>query len=578
MRGLKLGLLYTLALAVVLWLVFFRLKPAGNLSGNLRPADGELTGVLVSGGWSAKQDFAANFALLDFLHPPEMPQSWLPQGFSVRGMLNVAATPNWQEKLADAVVPINFPVIQLQIDHNWIGDRVALNKFLAATKGATACRFMLALNENTPVNLLHLSGWDGFAARLPEAGFEPTFLAASHLKNLVRGRNLPAWFELPISENPVTLQQQLAATFLQPEITGFQFDLRHSPVTSQLLVYLNLLQQLNYVADFDYVWYTGTREIGVLLSESRVDPGFGDVSLANFTAQALLRAGMPVELVPLERGYLIEYLAPYRILFLNYQDQFPTSPVFHDVLAQWVRRGGVLIFHPGPPRTGDFWWQHQQFSSPAAHLFGALKLKPDPQSGLYKYGQGTVIVRVDPLRATAENVPQIRELARQAVLAINQEFYEFHEQNYLYLKRGPLVIAAVLENAVSELLLEIPGSFIDCGTAELAFTDKRILQPGDVAILYNLKKVERLTGKVLLSASGIRAEKDEASGFSFVSRGPIGTRCQTLVKLVALPHTVQLSTSGGRSVPYEMQWTPSEKLLRLIYENQGEAVNVQLLR
>lgn len=566
MNGMKLGLLYTVALAVILWLVFFKLKPTDDLPEIPRPVDTELTGILFPAKTPADSGFVANFAVLNLIDSTELIQCTRRQ-IPVRGVLEIIPA-EWEPK---SPVFKNFPEIQVRGRGNWPADLSRLNQFLTASQ----TNFILTLDAMTPLKAIHLSGWHGFAARLSESDFVETFLAASRAKNLVRGRNLPVWFEMLTRDDPTSFQNRFVAAFMQHEITGFQLEWPETPVPGQFLVNLNILQQLNFIADFDFVWQSGTREIGVLLAETYFDSGSVASNCAKLTARCLLRAGIPVEIVPLERAYLTGYLAPYRILFLNYQDQLPGSPVFHDVLAGWVRTGGVLIFHPGPAPSGEFWWQ-PQFASPAAHLYQALKLQnPDPKV-IHQFGKGAVIISADSLRTAPEISQKIREQVRQAVSDINQEYFEYHEQNYLYLKRGPFVAVAVFENSVSDRQLEIPGSFIDCGSAELPLTDKKILPPGEVALLYNLKKVTQLTGKVLLSASKIFAEKHENRDLSFNSLGPSGTRCQTLVKLGAMPPGIELTTANGLPVPFEMQWMPEERLLRLIYPNQGKVVHVRL--
>jgi len=569
MNGMKLGLLYTVALAVVLWLVFFKLKPASDLPEILRPDDAALTGILFPEKTPADSDFMAHFAVLNLSDSTEMIQ-WDRQEIPVRGVLEVNPTA-WAN--GRAVLPglKNLTGIQFRGNGNWPSDLSRLNQFLTSSK----TDFILALDAMTPLKAIHLSGWHGFAARLSDSDFEETFLAASRAKNLVRGRNLPVWFEMITGDDPTAFQKRFVAAFMQHEITGFQFEWPKTPPPVQLLVDLNIVQQLNFIADFDFVWQSGTREIGVLLAESNFNSASAVSNRAKLIGQCLLRAGIPVEIVPLERAYLPDYLAPYRILFLNYQDQLPGSPVFHDLLAGWVRTGGVLIFHPGPAPSGEFWWQ-PEFSSPAAHLYQAMKLEIADPVGIHQFGRGAIIVSADSLLPAPEISQKIRELAWQAVSEINQEYFGYVEQNFLYLKRGPFVAVTVFENSVSDRQLEIPGSFIDCTNTELLVTDKKIVHPGEVALLYNLKKVTQLSGKVLVSASKIFAEHAENRDFSFKSLGPAGTRCHTLVKLGAMPPKIELNTANGRPVPFEMQWMPEERLLRLTYPNQGEVVSVRL--
>ena len=58
----------------------------------------------------------------------------------------------------------------------------------------------------------------------------------------------------------------------------------------------------------------------------------------------LVKHGLPVTPVQFENVSIPHYLDGFRVLFLSYDGQKPLSPDVHAPLADWVKRGGVLVF------------------------------------------------------------------------------------------------------------------------------------------------------------------------------------------------------------------------------------------
>ena len=70
-----------------------------------------------------------------------------------------------------------------------------------------------------------------------------------------------------------------------------------------------------------------------------------DPNMAHFHGLALplLKRGQPVTPVQLENVTLPGFLDEQRVLLLSYQGQKPLSAEVHSHLAEWVKKGGVLV-------------------------------------------------------------------------------------------------------------------------------------------------------------------------------------------------------------------------------------------
>lgn len=442
--------------------------------------------------------------------------------------------------------------------------------------------------------------------------FEQAYFDAGFFKNTIRQTGKKLWLEL--RANPTVrkshsklylanFQRALTAALMQYEIKGLvleaesalQFQQKRkgslpANFATQLQVAINIGRQLHGISPLNYVWLSGTRHIGVLVSDALLDqagyPAQQDSELQSvyFPALSMLRHGMPVEMVNLDRCTNFDYLRTYRILFLSYEAQRPSSPELHSILEKWIDAGGVLIFQDAPVDSFNFpgsWWRKdkKKYLQAQQHLFDQLGLPQNPQPGIYEYGKGALIYDPQPCSKLAledKGSQKICQHVLQAIRFIENDNYHYKIQNYLYIHRGPFIIAAVFKNSLSEKALEIPGIFIDCLPPEMPLIDKKMIQPGDVGILFNVKKMEKIFSKVLISHSSIRDEQADGNNLSFISRGMAGITCHTLIKLVAMPPEIKLTTRSGQSVSCEIQWYPKEHLLRLIYENRGEDILVAL--
>jgi hypothetical protein len=88
----------------------------------------------------------------------------------------------------------------------------------------------------------------------------------------------------------------------------------------------------------------------------------------------LLRRGIPVQIVPLERHTDSDFLNRFKVLILSYDAMKPTDSQMNVDLANWVKRGGTLIAIGGADFYSkiDEWWTQDGFPNPLNHLWTQL--------------------------------------------------------------------------------------------------------------------------------------------------------------------------------------------------------------
>jgi len=74
--------------------------------------------------------------------------------------------------------------------------------------------------------------------------------------------------------------------------------------------------------------------------------GYEDPQLSNFYGQALplLKRGIPVKTVHIENAAYAETWKNVSLLIMSYSNMKPLDPEAHKHIADWVRKGGVLVY------------------------------------------------------------------------------------------------------------------------------------------------------------------------------------------------------------------------------------------
>ena len=74
--------------------------------------------------------------------------------------------------------------------------------------------------------------------------------------------------------------------------------------------------------------------------------GYDDPQFSSFYGQTLplLKRGIPVELVHMENTPFKETFKGLHILVMSYSNMKPMKLEYHNYLADWVKKGGILIY------------------------------------------------------------------------------------------------------------------------------------------------------------------------------------------------------------------------------------------
>jgi hypothetical protein len=442
-----------------------------------------------------------------------------------------------------------------------------------------------------------------YQGKAEERTFETAFLEYGVMQELVRGTGRRMWFLAdPIEDNPrhdwddyrVNYKATLVASLLQPHVWHYEIcpwpsrvflgkypanspEARPIPgaYATTLCTVFNQLRDMNQP---DIEWQDATHGVGVFLADSamfqRAEPAYrlaaSDGSdptkaegkdIQRFSAfygltLPLLKHGIPVQPVQLDNvARFPNYLRDYKVLVLSYEFLKPQTPAINQVLAEWVARGGVLLYvgaETDPFDTVTSWWNtgKNQYETPAQHLFAVLSLDRKAGEGHYTFGKGHVFVqRKHPAyySRSKEAADTYRAVIRQAADVAS---LPYREHNFLQLRRGPYVIAACLRESISETPLELKGLFVDIFDANLPVLDRVTLQPGQQAWLLDLNRLDQDKAQPVASAERFETWTQLDHGVEFVLSGPTGVRVISRIRLPKRPTSIM---SGDRELS-EYQW------------------------
>ncbi len=478
-------------------------------------------------------------------------------------------------------------------------------------------------------SLAKLAGCDGYiaqvwtgTARTPnhfhgvgkERTFETAFLEYGAMQNLVRATGRSVWYlNDPIEDNPghdwtdyrTNWESTLVASLLQPDVWQYEVapwperifggkyprtakpeDRKSIPpeYATELQIVMQALADLRQPK---VQWDCGTRGIGVLVSDSmmfqREQPTPSDPNMAQFygLTMPLVKRGIPVTPVQLENVMLPGFLEGQRVLALSYQGQKPLSSDVHPPLADWVRKGGVLVIvddDSDPYNRVREWWNHegQNRTIPRQHLFAALGLNDESFSTnatpTQRVGKGAVIwLRETPVHfalsreADARLIEVYRMAARQAGL-------KWSETSHLAIRRGPYVIGGGLDESLPGVPKVLNGRFVNLFDPELRVLRNVTLSPGARVFLLDLDAVKSKQPHLLASAAKALPARSSKDSSSWIVEGVGETPAVFLFSTARRPKAVRLDHVALEGGTYEA----AEGLLRVRFPNESRPRTLEL--
>jgi len=493
-------------------------------------------------------------------------------------------------------------------------------------------------------SLLDLPGIDGLIAQVwtgtartanvyqgqfAERTFETAYLEYCVMQEMTRGTNKRMYFlHDPIEDNPnhdwndyrKNYFCTLIASLLQPDVPYFEVCPWPSRVmngkypandangvsipedyATTLMIAFN---QLRDMAQPEVSWEEGTDGIGVFLGDSamfqRAEPAFRETVAQNTNDATratrndvlrfsgfygitlpLVKHGIPVRVVQLDNVLRYPgYLDRYQTLVLSYEYQKPLHSGIHQVIADWVRRGGSLIYigaDTDPFHQARDWWNSGglNYASPAEHLLESLGLPQQAKDGDYSFGKGNVtIVRKHPayFSRSPETANEYRQIVKNAV---EKSGGKFIERNYFLLRRGCYVIAATMHESCSEQPLEIKGRFIDILDANLPILNDVTIPQGTQKWLLDLDRVTAKSPVILSSAGRIEQWNVSQNELTYTHSSAAGISAATRLLLTKAPSEIFIN---GQKIPdSQYQWDTSTSTLLIKHHSSVKGIDVKIV-
>jgi hypothetical protein len=270
---------------------------------------------------------------------------------------------------------------------------------------------------------------------------------------------------------------------------------------------------------------------------------------------------------------------------MSYSNMKPMSPDVHKHLADWVKKGGVLVYcgrDDDPYQKVMEWWNTNgdHYAAPSEHLFQLLHIKPTNATRQFRVGKGKVyIIRQDPkefVMQTNNDTSYISLL--KTAYSTDAKAGELIIKNNFYLQRGPYDIVSVMDEGAGNEPYVINGPVIDLFDPQLPVLDKKTVQPGTQAFLFNVSRVaDRNKPQVLASACRIYDETIKDKRYSFIAKSPLNTRNSMRILLPAAPAQTMVTDSKGEKIAdVRSAWDMASGTLYLGFDNSPEGIKVEL--
>jgi hypothetical protein len=337
---------------------------------------------------------------------------------------------------------------------------------------------------------------------------------------------------------------------------------------------------------------SGNHGIGVLVSNSMMfqrfptHAGYEDPQLSNFygLAMPLLKRGIPVETVHMENLLNKNTLKNINVLVMSYSNMKPLSERYHTVLAEWVRGGGMLIYYGrdnDPFQAVREWWntEGKTYSAPSEHLFRQLGLSNISANGgeFVKAGKGMVSVnRKDPKELVIEPRSDWTYVSKVGDAYQRYTGSRLILKNNFEVKRGPYIVAAVMDENENKTPLKIPGPVVDLFDPGLPVLNAKEVQPGSQSFLYDLSSLTSDQPKVIAAAARIYNEKITSGTYSFVAKSPSETNNVMRIRLPKEPVSITATTSTEEAIATSREWDGRTRTLLLRFTNKSAGVQVNI--
>ncbi len=475
-----------------------------------------------------------------------------------------------------------------------------------------------------------------------ERTFETAYLEYGIMQELVRGTDRRMWFlHDPIEDDPThswdeyknNYLKTVTASLLHPDVARYEvspwpnrvFNGQYpaadgsgkegmpSEYATTLLVLMNTLRDMK---QDEVIWKNDKTEIGLLLADSAlyqrnypnwseedtsfkydgtvVESALGDefkeiLDWSPFYGLALplLKHGLPVRPIQLDNIRRFPgYLEDYKVLVLSYEYMKPEYPDIHNALSQWVRDGGVLIYigdGKDPYHGVREWWNQckQVYNSPVEHLLECLGLEKGLSDGFHSVDKGVfAFLSINPVECAhkKEGAELLRETVSAAMERSDNPDVKWSSDSSLVLKRGPYLVAAVMDESVNQDPLILKGNYVNLYVPDLPVISEVSLKPGEQVLLFDLSNIE-VSLSLIAAASRIEKLKKEADGFSFSAYGPQNVSGVARFHCDQKPQQVHLINNNNNNEEKTeclFDWDEDSSTILFYYDNNPSGIEINV--
>lgn len=272
-------------------------------------------------------------------------------------------------------------------------------------------------------------------------------------------------------------------------------------------------------------------------------------------AMPLIKGGIPLRPVQLENVDRYDgYLKEYDTLILSYEFIKPRKPEYHRILAEWVKKGGKLIYvgdGSDPYHRAKEWWNRdgRNFANPAQHLFECLGAHTQP--GIQRIGEGVLAwYPASPARLTLTGTAaeEWQEFVR------NLAAPGFAWRSYFDMQRGPYRIACNMEEGMNEQSLTITGTFVDLLENDFPIVSKKTLCSGGNTLLFDLNRARDEQVRIIGTSARIFSLEETEAGYMLTCKAAADITVHMRIKLAKQVYSVSAVDENGRVLEADCRW------------------------
>jgi hypothetical protein len=320
--------------------------------------------------------------------------------------------------------------------------------------------------------------------------------------------------------------------------------------------------------------------IGLAISDTlmyqRGEPEPSDPAISSLygLAMPLVKHGVALDMVQLERVADPGYLENVQLLLLTYEGQKPPSVMTHQILADWVRDGNVLLLYGTGDAYDDVraWWNEEgaAYARPQNHLTELLGVGRRAEPGSHRCGRGHLIVVPSSPAALARDPAGAQPVLESVAQARDLLCQDWTPGNHLVLRRGPYVVAAGMDEVEGGTALVLGGSYVNLYDPALSVVADPSIAPDSRWLLYDLSRCPHHPW-VIAAAGRVVDEAYDESSLTFTVEGIAETTCAVRIRLPAPPESV---TADGETV--EAAWDGDSQTALVRFPNAPDGVSVEV--